>query len=263
MSGAIALAGMAALRAGAGLVTLAVPDVCLETVAAFDPCLMTVPLPCDSLGCLAEPPPRRRFSRWRPRRRGGVRPGLGRGPQVSTLVRSSTRRGPAAGGGCRRTQRAGRATGRTGAAGGPRIITPHPGEFRRLCGGDEQDRAGPDTCCRWRWRASTDRGRAQGPSHVDHRWSPVGPQHDGQSGHGDGRFGRRADRNHRRAAGQGLEPGMPRGWPCTCTAWRATWRPATDTDGLDGPRLVEFLPDGLEGTWGIDRAVVAWPTGRA
>ena len=33
MSGAVALAGMAALRGGAGLVRLAVPEVCLEIIA--------------------------------------------------------------------------------------------------------------------------------------------------------------------------------------------------------------------------------------
>ena len=35
MAGAIALAGMAALRSGAGLVTLAVPDVCQDTSPAL------------------------------------------------------------------------------------------------------------------------------------------------------------------------------------------------------------------------------------
>lgn len=44
MSGAIAMSGMAASRSGAGLVRLAVPDVCVETVAAFSPCMMIVPI---------------------------------------------------------------------------------------------------------------------------------------------------------------------------------------------------------------------------
>ena len=44
MSGAIAMAGLSAARAGAGTVTLCVPDPCLETVAAYSPCLMTMPL---------------------------------------------------------------------------------------------------------------------------------------------------------------------------------------------------------------------------
>ncbi len=44
MAGAIAMAGMATVRAGAGLVRLAVPDCCLETVASFSPCPMIVPV---------------------------------------------------------------------------------------------------------------------------------------------------------------------------------------------------------------------------
>ena len=52
MAGAIALAGMACLRSGAGLVKLAVPECVLETVAGFEPCYMTVPLPCDAAGYL-------------------------------------------------------------------------------------------------------------------------------------------------------------------------------------------------------------------
>ena len=53
MSGAIAMAGMATLRSGAGLVRLAVPDVCLDVVATYDPCYMTTPLPSDREGRLA------------------------------------------------------------------------------------------------------------------------------------------------------------------------------------------------------------------
>jgi NAD(P)H-hydrate epimerase len=44
-TGAAALAGMAALRAGAGLVTVATPESCLPTVASYHPELMTEPLP--------------------------------------------------------------------------------------------------------------------------------------------------------------------------------------------------------------------------
>ena len=47
MTGAVALAGMAALRGGVGLVRLAVPQSCLDTVAAFEPSYMTFPLPDD------------------------------------------------------------------------------------------------------------------------------------------------------------------------------------------------------------------------
>ena len=52
MAGAIALAGMSALRSGAGTVTLGVADKCLETVAAFEPAYMTAPLACDADGRL-------------------------------------------------------------------------------------------------------------------------------------------------------------------------------------------------------------------
>src|SRR5687767_12186685 len=52
MAGAIALAGMACLRSGAGLVKLAVPECILDTVASFEPAYMTTPLPCDSSGCI-------------------------------------------------------------------------------------------------------------------------------------------------------------------------------------------------------------------
>src|SRR5690606_5994156 len=50
MAGAISLAGKSCLRSGAGLVTLAIPSPILETVAGFDPCYMTWPLPADDLG---------------------------------------------------------------------------------------------------------------------------------------------------------------------------------------------------------------------
>jgi NAD(P)H-hydrate epimerase len=50
MSGAAALAGRAALRAGAGLVRVAVPKSILPIVAAIEPCFTTIALPEDSLG---------------------------------------------------------------------------------------------------------------------------------------------------------------------------------------------------------------------
>ena len=46
MSGAARLAGWGALRGGAGLVTIATPDVVQPIVAADLPCAMTLPLPC-------------------------------------------------------------------------------------------------------------------------------------------------------------------------------------------------------------------------
>ena len=50
MSGAAALAGRAALRAGAGLVRVAVPKSILPIVASLEPCFTTIPLPEDNQG---------------------------------------------------------------------------------------------------------------------------------------------------------------------------------------------------------------------
>src|SRR5688572_31070979 len=52
MSGAIALAGRATLRSGAGLVTLAVPQVVQDVVAGFEPSYMTLGL-ADQSGQIA------------------------------------------------------------------------------------------------------------------------------------------------------------------------------------------------------------------
>jgi len=53
MSGAAAIAGSAALRAGAGLVRLAMPRSVLPIVAAIEPCYTTIPLPEDVAGCIS------------------------------------------------------------------------------------------------------------------------------------------------------------------------------------------------------------------
>lgn len=52
-SGAAAMAGLSALRAGAGLVTVACPESALAAVAAHNPELMTEPLPETAAGAIA------------------------------------------------------------------------------------------------------------------------------------------------------------------------------------------------------------------
>ena len=135
MSGAIALAGLGALRGGAGLVTLGVPAACQGMVAAHEPSYMTWALPADAdgrlnVGALELLKQRQEdFTCW------ACGPGLGRsaGSQaiVSWLFENISQ--PlvldadalhALG------QRAGGLEG----AGGPRILTPHTGEFRYLTG---------------------------------------------------------------------------------------------------------------------------------
>jgi ADP-dependent NAD(P)H-hydrate dehydratase len=50
MSGAAALTGKSALRAGAGLVRVAMPKSILPIVASIEPCFTTIPLPEDDIG---------------------------------------------------------------------------------------------------------------------------------------------------------------------------------------------------------------------
>lgn len=50
MSGAACLCGLAALRSGAGLVSVASPFGSMETIASYEPCYTTVALPSDDQG---------------------------------------------------------------------------------------------------------------------------------------------------------------------------------------------------------------------
>jgi NAD(P)H-hydrate epimerase len=132
MSGAIALAGMACLRAGAGLVKLAVPDCCLETVAGFNPCYMTVPLESDD-GQLAASARDKLEELASEATCVAIGPGLGKSGEVNRLVRSlyRTLEKPmvidADGLNALAASKSGLAK-----PGGPRVLTPHPGELARL-----------------------------------------------------------------------------------------------------------------------------------
>jgi NAD(P)H-hydrate epimerase len=53
MAGSVALSSIAALKTGSGLLSAAIPDRCLETVAGFHPGLMTIPLSDTADGCFA------------------------------------------------------------------------------------------------------------------------------------------------------------------------------------------------------------------
>lgn len=53
MAGSISLSAIAALKTGSGLVSAAVPDVCLETVAGFHPGVMTIPMDGTVKGCFS------------------------------------------------------------------------------------------------------------------------------------------------------------------------------------------------------------------
>jgi ADP-dependent NAD(P)H-hydrate dehydratase len=141
MSGAIALAGMASLRGGAGLVRLAVPECSLDAIASFEPSYMTSPVACDDEGRISLQARNPIFELTKTASCIACGPGLGRSDDLNELVgwlytnvaapmvldadalnalaeRSAKLAKPA----------------------GPRIITPHPKEFSRLSGVSETQR---------------------------------------------------------------------------------------------------------------------------
>jgi ADP-dependent NAD(P)H-hydrate dehydratase len=133
MAGAISLAGMSCLRSGAGLVKLAVPECILETVAHFEASYMTVPLPCDRSGRIKLRTPRKLSAYLQAATCVACGPGLGRSKRLQSFVRSLYESLPQpividADG---LNALAASEDWLTGAS-GPRILTPHPGEFTRL-----------------------------------------------------------------------------------------------------------------------------------
>ena len=135
MPGAIALAGIAALRSGAGLVTLAVPRAVQPVVAGFEPSYMTYPvgsvdtdhLGHDALGLLLELADEATAV--------ALGPGLGRAPETMRLVGALYHRikQPMVVDADALNALAANPE-RLQSPGGPRILTPHPGEFHRLTG---------------------------------------------------------------------------------------------------------------------------------
>ncbi len=142
MTGAVVLAAKGALRGGAGLVYAAVPASCWQVVAAGDPCYLTIPAADDAAGGWSD----EANGQLEPHRRVmdvvALGPGMGRGSGVDALVtrlfddwelplvcdadglnalarRGTWHRPP-----------------------GPRVLTPHPGEFARLAPDLAPDRAG-------------------------------------------------------------------------------------------------------------------------
>jgi hydroxyethylthiazole kinase-like uncharacterized protein yjeF len=88
MSGSIALAAKAALRSGSGLVTAAVPTTIQSVVASFDPCYMTVGLPCEPDGQVQNQS-LTNITRLVDRTDAvGIGPGLGQSDSAAQLLRS-------------------------------------------------------------------------------------------------------------------------------------------------------------------------------
>jgi hydroxyethylthiazole kinase-like uncharacterized protein yjeF len=87
-AGSVAMAGMAALRAGAGLSTVATAKSALPTVAGFCPELMTEPLPETDAGTIATSAGVRIDELLKSMTVVAVGPGISRDPHTATLVRS-------------------------------------------------------------------------------------------------------------------------------------------------------------------------------
>jgi ADP-dependent NAD(P)H-hydrate dehydratase / NAD(P)H-hydrate epimerase len=139
-AGSVAMAGMAALRAGAGLSTVATPRSVLGTVAGFHPELMTEPLLETDAGTISSTALNRIEELAKGKTVLAIGPGISRDPQTAVLVRALVAQlqlpmvvdadGLNAFEGC--------ADGLKG-NGRTLVITPHPGEMARLAGGTIAD----------------------------------------------------------------------------------------------------------------------------
>lgn len=151
MAGAPALAGLAALRSGAGLVTIAVPESVQPSVAIMCPCATTIPLPETRDGRIDPPAAERKLKclglldvppDGAPPDVVAIGPGVGRGPakygtQFWHLIDAIRRLGVPAVIDADALNLAPQG-GREGAKGwrhlghARTVITPHPGELARL-----------------------------------------------------------------------------------------------------------------------------------
>jgi len=134
-AGAAAMAGMAALRIGAGLSTVATAKSVLPTVAGFYPELMTVPLPETDAGTIATSAGVEIEELLKSMTVVAIGPGISRDPHTATLVRSLVAHHKVpmvvdADGLNAFEHHAGELNGK----GRTLVITPHPGEMARLAG---------------------------------------------------------------------------------------------------------------------------------
>lgn len=137
MSGAAVLCGSAALRGGAGLVRLAVPQEIVSIVATSNPCYMTIPLAQDADGKVDGRCEEELLRQAAANSVIAVGPGLGQGPELAALVAALIARVP--------QPLVLDADGLNNAHDHlnlfrfrpvPAVLTPHPGEFARLLSTD-------------------------------------------------------------------------------------------------------------------------------
>ena len=139
MSGAAALAGLGALRGGAGLVYVALPEGIVASVAGVEPSYLTIPLPEDRDGRFSDAALPALIDRSAGMDAVAIGPGCGQSDGVRRIVvdlyariecplvvdadaLNLMARNPAS----------------LPRHAGSRILTPHPGEFARLTGNDTQ-----------------------------------------------------------------------------------------------------------------------------
>ena len=137
-SGAAILAGRGALRAGAGLVTVATPECVLSTIAGAQAELMTEPLAYTKLGTISAA--NSKASRIRMFTKGktllAIGPGIGTHQETQRFVTSLVRQTelPIILDADGLNAFAGRATDLARRKSSHLVVTPHPGEMARLCG---------------------------------------------------------------------------------------------------------------------------------
>jgi NAD(P)H-hydrate epimerase len=137
-TGAAILCGQAALRGGAGLVTLATPEPALATVAAAQAEYMTEALPATASGTVASEAAR--LGGFATLLHGmtvlGIGPGIGTHPETQEFVRSVVAHAdlPIVLDADGLNAFAGQAEILSNRKSANLVMTPHPGEMARLCG---------------------------------------------------------------------------------------------------------------------------------
>jgi len=144
-AGAAAMAGFSALRAGAGLVTVATPRPVLATVAGFHPELMTEPLGETSEGTIAFNAVSTLAILAKNKTVLAIGPGISRNSETAEFVRAIVRSPEiplvldadglnAFEGRAKDLDRKACGGGAKDAKNSPLVLTPHPGEMARLTG---------------------------------------------------------------------------------------------------------------------------------
>jgi NAD(P)H-hydrate epimerase len=139
-TGAAVLAATAALRTGAGLITVATPAPALPAVAAGRAELMTEPLPTDSTGTLDAGAVTRALALAKDRDAVVLGPGLGQEAATRAFVRDFVHRCPTPllvdADGLNALAASPKEKSATDALrrSSPTVVTPHPGEMARLAG---------------------------------------------------------------------------------------------------------------------------------